>query len=60
MNIRNLAFRQKGSHLKYQLCTHCSVRTELELARGSHRRRIDLEDNAKVVVSDWGTESLPR
>ena len=26
----------------------------------SHRRRIDLEDKAKVVASDWGTESLPR
>ena len=25
-----------------------------------HRRRIELEDRAKVVVSDWGTESLPR
>ena len=25
-----------------------------------HRRRIDLEDIAKVVTSDWGTESLPR
>ena len=25
-----------------------------------HRRRIDLEDKAKVVASDWGTESLPR
>ena len=26
----------------------------------SHRRRIELEDKAKVVASDWGTESLPR
>ena len=25
-----------------------------------HRRRIELEDKAKVVTSDWGTESLPR
>ena len=27
-----------------------------------HRRRIDLlvEDKAKVVAADWGTESLPR
>ena len=25
-----------------------------------HRRRIELEDKAKVVASDWGTESLPR
>ena len=25
-----------------------------------HRRRIELEDKAKVVPSDWGTESLPR
>ena len=25
----------------------------------SHRRRIDLEDKAKVVASDKGTESLP-
>ena len=24
------------------------------------RRRIELEDKAKVVASDWGTESLPR
>ena len=24
------------------------------------RRRIELEDMAKVVASDWGTESLPR
>ena len=24
-----------------------------------HRRRIELEDKAKVVASDWGTESLP-
>ena len=23
------------------------------------RRRIELEDKAKVVASDWGTESLP-
>ena len=23
-----------------------------------HRRRIELEDKAKVVASDWGTESL--
>ena len=27
---------------------------------GGHRRRIELEDKAKVVASDWGTESLPR
>ena len=26
----------------------------------THRRRIELEDKAKVVVSFWGTESLPR
>ena len=26
----------------------------------AHRRRIYLEDKAKVVTSDWGTESLPR
>ena len=25
----------------------------------NHRRRIELEDKAKVVGSDWGTESLP-
>ena len=25
-----------------------------------HRRRIELEDKAKVAASDWGTESLPR
>ena len=25
-----------------------------------HRRRIDLEDKAKVVTPDWGTESLLR
>ena len=25
---------------------------------GQHRRRIELEDKAKVVASDWGTESL--
>ena len=24
------------------------------------RRRIELEDKAKVVALDWGTESLPR
>ena len=30
------------------------------LAQGYHRRRIELEDKAKVVASDWGTESLPR
>ena len=24
-----------------------------------HRRRIELYDKAKVVASDWGTESLP-
>ena len=24
-----------------------------------HRRRIYLEDKAKVVMLDWGTESLP-
>ena len=27
---------------------------------GGHRRRIYLEDKAKVIASDWGTESLPR
>ena len=26
----------------------------------SHRRRIELEDKAKVVASVWGTESLLR
>ena len=26
----------------------------------THRRRIDLEDKAKVVASAWGTDSLPR
>ena len=26
----------------------------------NHRRRIELEDKAKVVTPDWGTESLPR
>ena len=26
---------------------------------GEHRRRIELEDKAKVVMSDWGTESMP-
>ena len=25
-----------------------------------HRRRIELEDKAKVIALDWGTESLPR
>ena len=25
----------------------------------THRRRIVLEDKAKVVASDWGTESFP-
>ena len=25
-----------------------------------HRRRIELEEKAKIVASDWGTESLPR
>ena len=25
-----------------------------------HRRRIDLEDKAKVVAFAWGAESLPR
>ena len=25
-----------------------------------HRRRISLEDKAKVVASEWETESLPR
>ena len=25
----------------------------------NHRRRIDFEDKAKVVTSDWGTEYLP-
>ena len=25
-----------------------------------YRRRIELEDKAKVVASDWRTESLPR
>ena len=43
---------------KYRVCTlgalgaytvHCTV---------YHRRRIELEGNAKVVASDWGTESL--
>ena len=27
---------------------------------GGHRSRIELEDKAKAIVSDWGTESLPR
>ena len=27
---------------------------------GGHRRRIDLEDKAKVVTYAWGAESLPR
>ena len=26
----------------------------------THRRRIELKDKAKVVMSVWGTESLPR
>ena len=26
----------------------------------THGRRIELEDKAKIVASDWGTESLPR
>ena len=30
------------------------------LAQGYHRKRIELEDKAKVVASYWGTESLPR
>ena len=25
-----------------------------------HKRRIELEDKAKVVALDWGAESLPR
>ena len=27
---------------------------------GRHRRRVDLEDKAKVVAYAWGAESLPR
>ena len=27
---------------------------------GAHRRKIDLEDKAKVVAYAWGAESLPR
>ena len=34
-------------------------RTMLQLIAKGHRRRIELEDKAKVVASDWGTESLP-
>ena len=30
------------------------------LVQYTHRRRIELEDKAKVIASDWGTESLPR
>ena len=36
------------------------LQSSLHLVPHSHRRRIELEDNAEVVVaSDWGTESLP-
>ena len=31
-----------------------------ETVGSCHRRRIYLEDKAKFVASDWGTESLPR
>ena len=27
--------------------------------RQDHRRRTEIEDKAKVVASDWGSESLP-
>ena len=31
-----------------------------DIVHHNHRRRIELEDEAKVVASDWGTESLTR
>ena len=46
--------------------THCpknnlNLHTKAEPAAvgADHRRRIVLEDKAKVIASDWGTESLP-
>ena len=30
------------------------------LVQYTHRRRIELEDKAKVIASDWGTGSLSR
>ena len=36
------------------------MRERRKIKRLAHRRRIELEDKAKVVASDWGTESLPR
>ena len=37
------------------------IQPGLAVSKGTneHRRRIELEDKAKVVASDWGTESLP-
>ena len=65
-------FLKKAEHL----CVHtligpyfilfCAVHCIINVCYDSwliyckHRRRIYLEDKAKVVMSDWGTESLPR
>ena len=40
----------------FQMCTRLAE----TLITQNHSRRIDLEDKAKVVASDWETDSLPR
>ena len=39
---------------------HSVINYILVLVYRGHRRKIELEDKAKVVTSDWGTESVPR
>ena len=49
----------KGWGREIKAAVDDSVINYILVYRG-HRRRIELEDKAKVVTSDWGTESLPR
>ena len=51
-NAKNIAFQNCITALPFN-----KKNITVSLQR---RRRMELEDKAKVVASDWGTESLPR
>ena len=48
----------RGSQLWLAEQGRLKRKNNYDVNQPNHRRRIELEDKAKVLASDWGTESL--
>ena len=53
--VEQVFTQEEGKLLSYVVNVHYS---NTLLVQYTHRRRIELEDKAKVIASDWGTASF--